>query len=646
MSFIGSHALALALVTSLYSALLFFAGAKRPRSPLIRSAERAVRATFALVVLASLALVIALLNRDFRIEYVAQYSNRSLPLFYTLAAFWAGQAGSLLFWCLLLSVFAALAMRQYGRDLPDYLPYTLGVVQTTTFFFLILLTFISSPFKLLPFTPPDGQGLNPLLQNPAMVFHPPALYIGFVGYTVPFAAAVAALILGRFDALWLKSLRRWSLFSWLFLTLGNVLGMQWAYVELGWGGYWAWDPVENASLMPWLTGTAFLHSLIVQERKGVLKRWTLALILLTFALTIFGTFVTRSGLIASVHAFGVSNLGPMFLLFLAVVLFASFALLLHRSPLLKGRQEIASWTSKESSFLLTNVLFVALTVGVLTGVLLPTITEALGEKLTVTQDYFNRMAAPIAMAAFLLIGICSLLPWSAGIERPWARQPALPLSIAAVTGLVSLLLGACNPWAAVALMIAAFSLAATLQVLANELNFGRLLHYRPFSAFTETVGKRSRRIGAYVVHFGVLCFFIGIVASSSFSQEASGVIHRGESLEIGPYRLQLQQLDRRSRVDRVVDAAVFLVLQNGRLLGTVKAERHLFENFQPATEVGIYSTIRHDVYVILEEYDLEGQQATVTVLLNPLVMWIWIGAGIMTIGVLIGLGQGRRKESE
>lgn len=647
MPFIGTQSLNVALVLSLYASLLYFAGGKNPYSKYIKSAQRATIAAFALVATASLALVIALFRRDFQIEYVAQYSNRSLSWFYTLAAFWAGQAGSLLFWCLLLSLFAVVVLAQNRNRNSVLLPYTLGVMQATIFFFLYLLVFTSSPFKLLPFLPPDGQGLNPLLQNAEMVFHPPSLYIGFVGFTVPFAFAIAALLTGRLDEQWLKTIRRWTLFSWLFLTIGNVLGMQWAYVELGWGGYWAWDAVENSSLMPWLTGTAFLHSIIVQERKGVLKRWTISLIALTFALTIFGTFVTRSGLISSVHAFGVSNLGPLFLGFLALIIISSVVLLVKRAPELRGKKDIGSWSSKESGFLLNNLLFVAITIGVLVGVLLPSLSELTsGQQMTVGQPFFNRMATPIALAIFLLIGICAALSWSKTSSDKLARNLMLPSIITALFFFVLFIIGIRKFTPLLALAIAVFALSTTLLDFLRGVQVYRKTPHQSFLRSTVSMAmKHQRRYGGYVVHIGVLCFFLGLIGSSAFSVDKTATLNKGDSMTIGAYELIYQGIDRQQAKDRVIDSARFQINKHARQVGIVAAQKHLFESFQPATEVGIRSTFKEDLYIILGDYDPASGLATVSVLINPMVMWIWIGAVIMVLGTMVSMLPNRKNMS-
>lgn len=639
MADLGYQALLVSLALTLYAAVIYSWTARKSSVPLLESAHRAVYASLILVTLASIALVYAFLSRDFQIQYVAHYSNRSLSWFYTLAAFWAGQDGSLLFWTWLLTIFAAVVLHHNKARNPELLPVTMAVIEVTTLFFLYLATFKTNPFARTPFVPQDGTGLNPLLQNPGMVFHPPSLYIGFVAFTVPFAFAIAALVNKSLDERWLRSVRRWTLFAWLFLTIGNILGMQWAYVELGWGGYWAWDPVENASFLPWLTGTAFLHSVIVQERKGMLKTWNMVLATLTFALTIFGTFVTRSGVISSVHAFGVSNLGPSFLAFLALIIVGSFALIISRRQLLAGKGEIGSWSSKESGFLLNNILFVALTIAVLIGTIWPTITEALqNQKITVGPDWFNRMATPIGLAIFALTGLCALLAWnrtSRGLLRKNLRWPALATLVVLV---ILLIMGLRGALPLLALAVAVFSLSATVlefirgarvRSQTDQIGFAR--------ALISLAQKNKRRYGGYIVHLGVLMLFLGIIGSSAYSVEKEATLQRGESLEIGRYRLIYQGIRSEQKPDRQIDAAQFDLFINGKPAGRLEAEKHLHPNFQPATEVAIRSNLREDLYVILASYDGRSQVATVSVLINPLMIWMWIGGIVMSLGTLLAV---------
>jgi cytochrome c-type biogenesis protein CcmF len=646
---LGYQALLISLALTLYAAVIYIWAARRTASPFLESAHRAVYASLALVTLASIALIYAFLSRDFQIQYVAHYSDRSLSWFYTLAAFWAGQDGSLLFWTWLLTIFGAVVLRTNKERNPQLLPVTMAVISVTTLFFLYLATFKTNPFAKTPFVPADGTGLNPLLQNPGMVFHPPSLYIGFVAFTVPFAFAIAALVNKSLDERWLKSIRRWTLFAWLFLTIGNILGMQWAYVELGWGGYWAWDPVENASFLPWLTGTAFLHSVVVQERKGMLKTWNMALATLTFALTIFGTFVTRSGVISSVHAFGVSNLGPSFLAFLALILAGSFALIFSRRSLLRGKGQIGNWSSKESGFLLNNILFVAMTFAVLVGTIWPTVTEAiLHQKITVGAEWFNRMATPIGLAIFALTGLCALLAWNKTSRQQLLKNLLRPLLIALGVLVLLIIAGVRGFLPLFALAIAIFSLSATLldffrgarvRKQTDNLGFGK--------ALVSLAQKNKRRYGGFVVHLGVLMLFLGIIGSSAFNIEKEATLQKGDSLEIGRYRLLYQGIRSEEKSDRHVDAAMFDLYINGKPAGKLEAEKHLHPNFQPATEVAIRSNLREDLYVILASYDQRTQVATVSALINPLMIWMWIGGVVMALGTLLAIspqGLAKRKE--
>jgi len=400
---IGSFAIVLALIVSAYSGLSIVFGLRTRRGEMIASSENGIKAIFFCLTLASLAMIYALVTRDFQVAYIAQYTNRSLPLIYTLTAFYAGQEGSLLFWAWLLSLFAAIVVWQNRGKNRDILPYVNLVLICIIFFFLFLMVFVTNPFKRLPTVPPDGQGLNPLLQNPGMIFHPITLFFGYVGFAVPYAFAMAALITGKLGDIWIRTTRRWTLFSWFFLTIGNLLGDQWAYVELGWGGYWAWDPVENASFMPWLVATAYLHSVMIQEKRGMLKVWNIVLITLTFLLTIFGTFITRSGIISSVHTFGQSSLGWLFLAFLGIGVVVSFNLLINRLPQLRSRNELDSYLSRESSFLYNNLIFVGITFATLWGTLFPIISEAVrGVKITVGPPFFNKVNTPIGLALLAL----------------------------------------------------------------------------------------------------------------------------------------------------------------------------------------------------------------------------------------------------
>ena len=400
---IGYFALCLALLSSGYGVLASALGARRGHLGLVRSGENGVLATCALLTLAVLALWHAFLSHDFQVEYVAENSNRAMPLFYLVTALWGGQNGSLLFWGWILSLYSAGLAALYRQRYRELMPYALATLSLTSFFFCIVHLFAADPFQRLPFTPEDGRGLNPILQHPVMAIHPPMLYLGMVGMVVPFAFAIAALLTGKLDATWLRASRRWMLIPWTFLGFGLLLGGKWAYVELGWGGYWGWDPVENSSLMPWLVATAFLHSIMIQERKGMLKVWNVALAILTYALCLFGTFMTRSGIISSVHAFAQSNIGPFFGTFLVLTLIFSFGLLWLRLPLLKAENRLESFASRETAFLLNNWILLGMLFAVFWGTVFPLVSEALtDEQITVGPPFFNQVTIPIGLVLLLL----------------------------------------------------------------------------------------------------------------------------------------------------------------------------------------------------------------------------------------------------
>ncbi len=439
MAEMGYIALLLALLVSAYSALASFLGARRGRDELWASGRNAAYASFALVSLAAAVLIFAIFNHDFRIEYVAAYTSRDMSPAYLLSAFWAGNEGSLLFWAWTLALLGSVVLLQNRRRHRQLLPYVSMVVMVTQAFFLLLMVFVSNPFDTLAFTPAAGRGMNPMLENPGMLIHPPALLAGYAGLTIPFAFAIAALITGRLGDQWLRSIRTWTLVPWLLLGTGNILGSWWAYVELGWGGFWAWDPVENAGLLPWLTATAFLHSAMVQKRRGMLKVWNMVLIIVTFHLALFGTFITRSGIISSVHTFGVSALGPLFLAFIGIGLAASIWLLVSRLGRLKSEGELDSLASRESTFILNNLILVGATFAILLGTIFPMISEAVtGVKVTVGAAYFNRVTVPIFFLLILLMGICPLIGWRRAAPATLVRNLLRPLAAALVQGVSTL----------------------------------------------------------------------------------------------------------------------------------------------------------------------------------------------------------------
>jgi len=645
MNSIASGLLFFAFVLSGYASWSAFMGGRWRQGRLTLSAERGAVALFVIASIIMAALISALVTRDFSLTYVAQYSSSTLPMIYTVSALWAGQAGSLLLWAWLLTLFGAVVVWQNRHKNRELMPYVLGVVLFTTFFFFGLMVYASNPFELLPRPVPEGNGLNPMLQNVGMIIHPVALYLGYVGFVVPFAFAIASLIVKKLDAQWIRSIRRWTLFSWLFLTLGNLLGAKWAYVELGWGGYWAWDPVENASLMPWLTATAFLHSVMIQEKRGMLKVWNLVLIILTFALTIFGTFITRSGIISSVHSFGLSNIGPVFMAFLLLILCFSFGLMWKRLPYLKSDNKLDAIVSKESTFLFNNLFLVGMTFAVFLGTMFPIISEAIrGVKITVGPPFFNQVNVPIALGLLALIGICPLIAWRKASQRNLRRSFAVPLALTIVAGSVFFFFGVRSLYPLLSLTLSVFvMMTIVMEFLRGTRARARITGENYVRAFWDLTMRNKRRYGGYVVHIGVVMVFVGITGSSAFKMEQSAGLKPGDTLKIGEYSLRYKGLTNHSDNHVQSVAAEMDVSLNGRSLTTLYPERRKYNDRDVVSEVAIRQTLKEDLYVILAGFDMEDR-AQIRVMVFPLVGWIWLGCIVMVIGTLIAMGPDRLKK--
>lgn len=647
MSTLGSFSLLLAFILSVYAVLAFLLGVKVKSSKWIESGQNTVFAITGLLTLAVLVLIYAFIVHNFQIQYVAEHSSKSLPILYRLSAFWAGQEGSLLLWGWLLAVFASLVLFQNRRRNRELVPYVLAIMMGISLFFLALLVFVDRPFQELAFFPADGRGLNPLLQNPGMILHPPTTYLGYVGFTVPFAFAIAALLTGRLGDIWIKSTRRWTLFSWFFLGIGNLLGAQWAYVELGWGGYWAWDPVENASLLPWLVATAYLHSVMIQERRGMLKVWNMVLIILTFTLTLFGTFLVRSGILSSVHSFAVSPLmGGLFLSFIAVVLIFSFILLVNRLALLKGENELDSLLSRESTFLFNNLILVGAAFAIFWGTIFPLISEAVrGVKITVGPPFYNQIMVPIGLVLLLLTGICPLISWRKASGKNLRRNFLYPLIIAAIGGIVILAWGVRHPYALISYILSIFVAATIIIEFVRGSKARRKMRGEGYlkSFFNLTRGNK-RRYGGYIIHIGIVLLFVGITGSSAFKVEKVETLAKGESLTIKNYQLKYEDFSSYPTESKQVTTVTLSVYREGKKVATLRPAKNLFRNQeQPTTEVAIRSTLREDLYVILAEYDQDGR-VTLKVLINPLVMWMWIGGFVLSGGAIIVMWPDKREK--
>jgi len=641
---VGALAIGLGLILALYSVVMSLGGAWWRRSDFIASAEHAALAVWGMALIASIALLQALVRHDFNIEYVASYTSTTLPLYYTVAAFWGGQQGSLLFWLLILASFSAVVLLQNREQNRDLMPYVNAVLMSTATFFFLLLTFVTPPFERLSFTPVEGRDLNPLLQNYWMTIHPPSLYVGFVGFAVPFAFAIAALATGKLGDVWIRTTRRWTLFAWFSLGLGNLFGALWAYEVLGWGGYWAWDPVENAAIMPWFTGTAFLHSVIIQEKKNMLKVWNMVLIMLTFSLTIFGTFLTRSGVISSVHSFTQSGLGPFFLAFLALEVVVSIALLVWRLPQLRSENELDSLLSRESAFLFNNLILVAIAFAVFWGTMFPVISEAVrGVKITVGPPFFNKVNAPLGLALLFLTGVGPVIAWRRASWANLQRNFAKPVIAGLIGGVALFGAGVRSYWALVSFSLVFFVLATiVVEFYRGTRARQAMVGENALQALSRLIGKNRRRYGGYVVHLGVVMAFAGITGTSVFRVERQVTVNEGQTFEVGSHTLRYNGLEERDTPHIAYMTANVSLLKDGRPVETLKPEKRFYKKpEQPTTEVAIRSTLGSDLYLVLGSYDEDTRMVTILAYVNPLISFLWMGGVVITLGTVLAMWPSR-----
>ena len=653
MTLLGHLSLWLALLLGLWGAVTGFAGGLQGRTDLQQSARHAVFAMFGALVIASISLEIAIFRHDFNVEYVAAYTSRNLPTFYLWSALYAGQKGSLLFWATVLSLFATLAQLLTSGRHRAYLPLVAAVTCTVAAFFVtVMLLGDANPFERLAYTPVDGRGMNPQLQNPGMVFHPPMLYLGYISITIPFAFAVAALLSKKLDVDWLVAIRKWTLVSWLFLSIGLLLGMWWAYVELGWGGYWAWDPVENAALLPWLVMTAFLHSVMIQEKRGMLKKWNLALVIGAWLLSIFGTFLTRSGVIASVHSFTQSPVGYFFLGFLLFAAAGTFILYVTRLPLLEADATLEYMVSREASFLFNNLLLIGIAFAVLWGTLLPILSEAVtGVKITVAAPWFNDVIVPIGLALLLLTGIGPLVAWRRASTPNLKRQFAVPATTGLFVLLILLVAGMRDLYVVLAIAFGGFVTGTVVQEFGRGASARHRQYGEPLALATlRLIGRNRRRYGGYIVHIGIVLLFIAF-SGMAFKTETQATLRPGESATLrSPYghvytftHLGVSQYD---ALNRRVTAALVDVSRDGKPVGRLKTEKRQHvdalgrNTFEPSTEVGIRSGLREDLYVVLGGLVNGTEQAVYRFTINPLVWWVWFGGYVLVAGGLIVLWPG------
>jgi len=648
MADLGNILLFFLFPASVFTALTALAAGYTKRRGLLEAARRGAYVAFGVTTLAVLALEYLLVTSDFSIEYVASNTNLALPMFYKVVALWAGHNGSLLLWTWIVTIFSAIVAYQNRHKNNDLMPYVIFVMAATMTFFSILSIFISNPFDTLyqdlgntlqEYAVPDGRGLNPLLQHPAMVIHPPVLFIGYVGAVVPFAFAIAALITGNLGAGWIHTTRRWALTTWGFLAAGIVLGGKWAYVELGWGGYWAWDPVENASLLPWLTATAYLHSVMIQERKGMLKVWNMTLVIATFLLSIFGTFLTRSGVVSSVHAFANSGLGPAFAIFLTIAALFSVGLLLFRAKDLKPDEEMQSLVSRESSFLFNNLLFLLATIAVLWGTLFPVISELFtGDQITVGPPWFNNIMIPIGLALLLLTGVGPLLAWRHTSAETLKRSFGLPILGSAVFVAILYFSGVKDGWALGSFAISFF----VMWTIVFEFVKGARIRSKNsgdqfFKAMYMLSRKNTRRYGGYIIHAAMVVMFIGFTGNA-FNSETRAEVGEGDTFELGPYTFYANHIHHAENENYSSETLELEIRKGDRIVTLIKPEkRYYFASEQPSTEVGIYSSMREDIYAVLSGMSNDGQKVIVQVYRNPFVKMVWIGAFILVFGTLFAM---------
>jgi cytochrome c-type biogenesis protein CcmF len=634
---LGRPSLLVAFLFSLLAIAAFIAALRTGRRDLSEAGKRALFATFGFTALATISLITALLAHDFSLSYVTGYTSRSLSVPYTISSLWGGMEGSLLFWTTLLTAFSALAIAKAPARNSRLVGAAGAVLMGIAAFFLFMVAFPGNPFaQVTGDIPVDGNGLNPLLQSPGMVIHPPLLYTGFVGFSIPFAFAIGALFIKRLDDSWFTATRQWTLFAWTALSIGIVLGGAWAYTELGWGGYWAWDPVENASFMPWLTATAFLHSVVIQEKRRMLKVWNVTLIVLTYALAVFGTFLTRSGLLSSIHTFSEGPIGKFFLPFLGLLLVGGLGMVAYRLDALRSENRLDSLISRESAFIANNVLFVGAAFTVLWGTIYPIVAEVFsGIRLSVGPPFFNTIFTPIGLAIIGLTGIGPLISWRRMSKGAFLRMVRVPLVAGGATVISLALGGLSSPGALLAFGLCAFTAAA---IIGEFVRGGRVYRRRdnvgPLTALNRTITRNRRRYGGYIVHLGVLLIVIGF-AGNAFKVERRADMAPGDTLDVASYTLAYEGLRTASTSEKDIFEASLTVSRGDHDLGTMRPQRNLhLAQGQWQSEVAIRTNPIEDLYVVVTGFDTD-QSAVIRTFVNPLTWWIWAGAAVMLAGMLV-----------
>jgi cytochrome c-type biogenesis protein CcmF len=642
---IGAGTIVVALLLALYGSGAAAAGALTGRTNLVVSAQHAALGVFLLVTGALALLIHAFLRFDFSIRYVATNTNLGTPFYYRITAVWGALEGSIVLWAWMLALYTLIVMMRHRHNARELYPWVLTVMLAVLAFFLLVMTGPAPVFQRLSPVPPDGRGLNPLLEDTGMITHPVCLYLGFTGFTVPFAFAVAALATGRVGDTWITLTRRWTLIAWYFLSLGLLIGGWWSYHVLGWGGYWAWDPVENAAFMPWLTGTAFLHSVMIQERRRMLQLWNISLVVLTFSLTLFGTFLTRSGIIASVHAFTQGAIGAFFLGFLALVVLTSFALIAWRWDDLRAQGVLDSVVSRESAFLLNNVFLVAAAFTVFFGTVFPLLSEALrGEKVSVGAPFFNLVNVPLFLALIFLMGVGPLIAWRRASLHNLKRSFLAPVLVGMGAAGFFRLLGTASALTVLTLALTAFTAAAVGVDFVRAVRARLRMGERVLPAVGGLLVRHNRRYGGFVIHVGILIVALGVMGSHAWSVQTETTLKRGEAAELAGYKVRFDGLAAREESNHFKVVGTFTVSDGKPDFAVLRPAKKFYPQEQsPIAGVDYRLGLKEDVYLVLGDFARDGSHATIKLQINRLVSWIWIGGLILTLGTALALVPDRRR---
>ena len=636
---LGHSSILLAFLIALSGIVMPFIAARTGEDRYLSIARYAILGQFALVTFAAFALIYGLISTDFSIKYVAFNTTRATPIYYRVTGLWGALEGSLLLWEWVLIIFAGITAWIYRDRHRDMMPWVIMIFSIVSAFFLGVIGFLSNPFETMSPVPLDGRGLNPLLEDANMMTHPPLLYTGFVGLTVPFAFAMAALIVGKLDEAWILSTRRWTIIAWFFLTAGNLVGAWWSYHVLGWGGYWAWDPVENAAFMPWLPATAFLHSIQVQERRRMLKVWNLSLIIVAFSLTIFGTFLTRSGILSSIHAFSSGPVGGFFLGFLAFILVGSFGLLAYRADLLKEQPELDSMVSRESAFLLNNIVLVSALFTIFLGTIFPLLSEAVaGVQVSVGAPYFNSVTVPLFLFLVFLMAMGPMIAWRRASWDNLKRNFLWPAAVALLLGLGLFIWKVREFLPLLGFTLLAFVAFTILYDTALALRARRRIAGEGILRGLISLARRNqRRYGGLTVHLGVVLIIMGIAGSMSYSIEREATMALKQQLQVGNYQIQFEGLKGSRQPTHFRVEGAFRVFHNGKNEGILNPALKFFPTQQSPIGRAVHqSSLSEDIYLILSGFsDLDRNQATLKVLVRPLVIWMWIGGFVIALGTLI-----------